>query len=143
MDKYNDVAMKIIEIIDDGKKDLDEDIQKKIVDVLENNFNVKDEEIGKRLLKDMWLFDPESGHEFYAPLFTIPILSPLGVKVIQPDTFPNYGIENKYIGYTEKGIFYKINDFTRIMRRARKNPLPVILLFILAYILIAILAIAK
>ena len=146
MGKYDDVAIQILEIIkDDGKKDFgkkDEEIQSKITDVLRNNFNVKDEEIGKSLSGDVWLFDPENGHEFYAPLFTLPMLSPLGVKAVRPETFPNYGIENKYIGYTEKGIFYKINDFTRFMRSARKNPIPVILVFILVYILVAIIAVS-
>ena len=142
MDKYDEVSIEILETIkNDGRND--EEIQKKVINILKNNFNVTNEEMGKGLAKDVWMFDPESGHEFDAPLFTAPMFLPLGVKVVQHDTFPNYSIENKYIGYTEKGIFYKINDFTRLMRRARKNPLPVILLFILAYILIAILAIAK
>ena len=149
MDKYDDVAIQIINTItikDDEQKRLcglgGEDIQKKVSEILKNNFNVIYEEKGKDLMKDIRAFDPESGHEFDAPLFTIPMFVPFGAKIIQPDTFPNYGIENKYIGYTEKGIFYKINDFTRFMRRARKNPLPIIILIVLVYIVIAILAVS-
>lgn len=141
MDKYDDVAIKIIETIkDDGKKNIGEDIQKKIIDILKNSFNVKYEDMGRDLMEDVWAFDPETGHEFDTPLFTMPMFVSLGVKVVQHDTFPNYSIENKYIGYTEKGIFYKINDFTRFMRRTRRNPLPIIILFVLVYIVIAILA---
>ena len=141
MDKYDDIAIKIIETIkDDGKND--EDVQKKVADVLKNNFNAKDEEMGRGLIKDVWMFDPESGHEFDAPLFTTPMFLPLGFKIVQPDTFPNYSIENKYIGYTEKEIFYKINDFSRFMRHARKNPLPIIILIVLVYIVIALLAVS-
>lgn len=151
MDKYDEVAIKILETIkNDGKKILDKDNAnnenneelQKVVNILENNFNVVDEERGRGLMKDTRIFDPETGEEFDAPLFTLPMFIPHGLKAIKNDAFPNYGIDNEYIGYTEKGIFYKINDFTRFMRRARKNPIPIIALFVLIYIIVAILAVS-
>ena len=140
MDKYDEVALQIVGAINSSDIDhkFDDEIQKKIADVLKNNFNIKDEEMGKGFLKDVEIFDPDSGYEFNAPLFTTPIFLPIGAKVIGPDMFPNYSIENKYIGYTDKGRFYKINDFTVFMRRMRKQPLTVIMLFVLVYIIVSI-----
>ena len=107
MDKYDEVALQIVGAINSSDIDhkFDDEIQKKIADVLKNNFNIKDEEMGKGFLKDVEIFDPDSGYEFNAPLFTTPIFLPIGAKVIGPDMFPNYSIENKYIGYTDKGRF--------------------------------------
>lgn len=145
MDKYDEVALQIVDAIKDSFSDssdsnhkLDEEIQKKITDVLKNNFNIKDEGMGRSLMKDVNMFDPESGYEFDAPLFTTPLLIPVGATVIGPETFPNYGVDNKYIGYTDKGRFHQINDFTIFMRRMRKQPLIVIALFVLIYLVVSI-----
>lgn len=146
MDKYDEVTLQIVDAIkenfsdsSDGNHKLDEEIQKKITDVLKNNFNIKDEETGKSLLKDVNMFDPESGYEFNAPLFTAPMFIPVGAMVIGHETFPNYGVDNKYIGYTDKGRFYRINDFTKFMRHMRKQPLTVVILFVLIYMVVSIL----
>lgn len=140
MDKYDEVALQIVDTIKDSSdSNLDGEIQKKIADILKNNFNIKDEEMGRGLLKDVEMFDPESGYEFNAPLFTTPMFLPIGTMVIGPETFPNYSIENKYIGYTDKGIFHRINDFTIFMRRMRKQPLTVVALFVMIYLVVSIL----
>lgn len=145
MDKYDDVALQIVDTIkenfsdsSDGNHRFDEELIKKITDVLKNNFNIKYEETGRGLVKDVNMFDPETGYEFDTPLFTTPLFIPVGTIVIGPETFPNYSIENKYIGYTDKGRFYQINDFTRFMRRMRKQPLTVIALFVLVYIIVSL-----
>lgn len=146
MDKYDDVALQIADAIKENFSDssdsnhkLGDEIQKKITDILKNNFNIKDEETGRRLMKDVNMFDPESGYEFDVPLFATPLLVPVGAMSISSETFPNYGVDNKYIGYTDKGRFYRINDFTRFMRRMRKQPLTVIALFVLIYLVVSIL----
>ncbi len=146
MDKYDEVALQIVDAIkgnfsdsSDSNHKFDEEIQKKITDVLKNNFNIKDEEVGMSLMKDVGMFDPESGYEFNASIFTIPLFVSVGAMVINSDIIPNYSIENKYIGYTNKGRFHRINDFTRFMRHMRKKPLTVIALFVLAYIIVSIL----
>lgn len=146
MDKYDEVTLQIVDAIKENFSDssdsnhkFNEEIQKKITDVLKNNFNIKDEEMGKSLLKDVNMFDPESGYEFNAPLFTTPAFMPIGAMVIGPETFPNYDTDNKYIGYTNKGRFYRINDFTKFMRHMRKQPLTVVVLFVLIYMVVSIL----
>ena len=144
MDKYDEVTLQIVDVIKENFSDSSDtnhrfdEIQKKITDVLKNNFNIKDEEMGTRLTKDVEMFDPESGYEFNAPLFATPVFIPVGVMVINSDTFPNYSIENKYIGYTDKGRFHRINGFTVFMRHMRKKPLTVIMLFVLVYIIVSI-----
>ncbi len=145
MDKYNDVVLQIVDTIKENFSDnsdsnhkFDDEIQKKIADVLKNNFNIRYEEMGMGLMKDVNMFDPETGYEFDIPLFTTPLFIPVGAIVIGPETFPNYSIENKYIGYTDKGVFHQINDFSRFMRRMRKQPLTVIALFVLVYIIVYI-----
>lgn len=145
MDKYDDVALQIADAIKENFSDssdsnhkLGDEIQKKITDILKNNFNIKDEDMGRSLMKDVNMFDPESGYEFDAPLFTTPLFVPVGAMTISPETFPNYGVDNKYIGYTDKGRFYRINDFTKFMRRMRKQPLTVIALFVLIYLVVSI-----
>lgn len=145
MDKYDDVALQIVGAIKENFSDssdtnhrFDEEIQKKIADVLKNNFNIKNEEMGMSLMKDVNMFDPDSGYEFDAPLFTSPLFIPVGAVVIGPETFPNYDVNNKYIGYTDKGRFYQINDFTKFMRHMRKQPLIVIALFVLIYLIVSL-----
>lgn len=147
MDEYDEVTLQIVDAIKENFSDssdsnhkFNDEIQKKITDVLKNNFNIKDEEMGRSLMKDVNMFDPESGYEFNAPLFTAPMFIPVGAMVIGHETFPNYGVDNKYIGYTDKGRFYQINDFTKFMRYMRKRPLIVIALFTLTYLVISILA---
>ena len=146
MDKYDEVTLQIVDAIKENFSDssdsnhkFNEEIQKKIADVLKNNFNIRDEEMGRSLMTDVNMFDPESGYEFNAPLFTIPLFAPVGAMVIGPETFPNYGADNKYIGYTDKGRFYRINDFTKFMRHMRKQPLTVVVLFVLIYMVVSIL----
>lgn len=146
MDGYDEVTLQIVDAIKENFSDssdsnhkFNEEIQKKIADVLKNNFNIKDEEIGRRLMKDVNMFDPESGYEFNAPLFITPAFMPIGAMVIGHETFPNYGVDNKYIGYTDKGRFYRINDFTKFMRHMRKQPLTVVILFVLIYMVVSIL----
>jgi hypothetical protein len=147
MDKYDEVALQIVDVIKENFSDIsdtnhrfDDDIQKKITDALKNNFNIKYEDMGMNLMKDVNMFDPESGYEFDAPLFTTPMFIPVGSMVISSETFPNFGIDNKYIGYTDKGRFHRINDFTIFMRHMRKQPLAVIVLFVLAFFIVSILA---
>ena len=145
MDKYDEVVLQIVDVIkenfshsSDSNHKFDE-MQKKITDVLKDNFNIKDEDMGRSLMKGVNMFDPESGYEFDAPLFTTPLFAPVGAMVISPKTFPNYSIENKYIGYTDKGRFHQINDFTRFMRYMRKQPLTVIALVVLTYLVVFLL----
>lgn len=145
MDKYDEVALQIVDTIkenfsdrSDSNHDINDNIQKKITDVLKNNFNIRAEDMGMSLLKYVNMFDPENGYEFDTPLFTIPMLIPVGAMTISPETFPNYDINNKYIGYTDKGRFHQINDFTVFMRHMRKQPLAVIAFFILIYLIISL-----
>lgn len=144
IDKYDDVTLQIINIIkknfsaDSDSKHIYDDIRKNIDDVLKNNFNIEYEYLGRKLAEDIRLFDYESGYEFVVPLFSAPLFIIKGVKLIDNNIFPNYDIENKYIGYTERGIFYKIDDFTLFMRHMKKRPLTVIASFILIYMIIYI-----
>ncbi len=147
MDKYDEVVLQIIGAIkenfshnSDSNHKFNDEIHKKITDILKNNFNIKDEEMGRSLMKDVEMFEPESGYEFDAPLFTAPLFAPVGAMVINSETFPNYSIENKYIGYTYKGRFHRINDFTIFMRRMRKQPLTIIIVFMLIFFIVSILA---
>ena len=147
MDKYDEVTLQIVDAIKENFSDssdsnhkFNDEIQKKITDVLKNNFNIKDEEMGRSLMKDVNMFDPESGYEFSVPLFATPLFVPVGAMTISSETFPNYDTNNKYIGYTDKERFYQINDFTKFMRYMRKRPLIVIALFTLTYLVISILA---
>lgn len=145
MDKYDEVTSQIVDAIKENFSDssdsnniFGDDIQKKITDVLKNNFNIKNEEMGKSLMEDINMFDPESGYEFEVPLFAVPLFAPVGAMVINPGTFPNYNLDNKYIGYTDNERLYKINDFTIFMRHMRKQPLTVIVLFLLIYLVISL-----
>jgi hypothetical protein len=145
MDKYDEVTLQMVDTIKEnfsyssgGNYRFDEELRKKLTDVLKSNFNIKDEEMGRSLTKDVNMFDPETGYEFDVPLFTTPLFIPVGAMVIGPETFPNYSIENKYIGYTDKGRFYQINDFTRFMRNMRKRPLTVVALFLLIYMTVVL-----
>ena len=146
MDKYDEVALQIVDAIKenfldsfDSNQKFDDGVQQKITDVLKNNFNIKDEEMGRSLMTYVGMFDPDSGYVFDAPLFTAPMFITTGAMTIGPETFPNYSIGNKYIGYTSKERFYQINDFTRFMRHMRKQPLKVIVLFVLAFLIVSIL----
>lgn len=147
MDKYDEVSLQIVDTIKENFSDSSGKIAaikggilcSLITDVLKNNFNVKDEEMGRSLMTYVGMFDPESGYIFDIPLFTIPMFITTGAMTISPETFPNYSIENKYIGYTSKERFYQINDFTRFMRHMRKQPLAVIALFVLTFLIVSIL----
>jgi len=145
VDKYDEAAMQIADIIKDNFSFSDNNIkfydetQKKIIGILKNNFDKRYEDIGRSLMQEVRAFDHKNGHEFMTHLFAVPLLTPLGVMTIGPETFPNYNIENKYIGYTEKERFYRINDFTLFMRHARKQPLIVIMTFLAIYMIIGIL----
>lgn len=143
VDSYDEVAMQIVDTIkenfSDSNRKLDDEIQKKIADILKKNFDKRYENIGRNLVQDVRVFDHRNGHEFVTPLFTVPLLTPLGVMAIRPETFPNYNIENKYIGYTDKERFYRINGFTLFMRYTRKQPLIVVMIFLTIYMIIAIL----
>jgi hypothetical protein len=144
-DKYGEVATQIVEVIKDRFSHsseyhykFDDEIQKKITDVLKNNFNIKNEAIGRNLMQDVRMFDHKDGYEFEAPLFTTPLLTSIGAMTIGPETFPNYSVENKYIGYTDKERFYRINDFTLFMRYMRKQPLAVAALFMMVFMMVAV-----
>lgn len=139
MDKYDEVTLQIVDAIKENfsnSNKFDDETQKKITGILKNNFDIKDEQIGRSLIKDIRMFDPNSGHEFDTPLFIMPLFIIRGTIKISPETFPNYSIENKYIGYTDEGRFYRINDFTIFMRHIRKQPLIIIALFIMIYLMV-------
>ena len=141
MDQYDEVALQIVDAIKENVSEnkFDDKTQQKITDVLKNNFNIKDEEMGRSLMTYVGMFDPDSGYVFDTPLFTAPMFITTGAMTIGPETFPNYSIENKYIGYTSKERFYQINDFTRFMRHMRKQPLTVIALFVLTFLIVSVL----
>lgn len=150
VDKYDEVSVQIVDVIKDRfshssdyDNKFDDETEKKIAGILKNNFNTKYENIGRSLTQDVKMFDHKNGDEFEVPLFAIPLLTPLGVMRISPEIFPNYNIENKYIGYTEDGRFYRINSFTLFMRYARKQPLIVIIIFLTIYMIIGILFLIK
>jgi hypothetical protein len=137
--KYDEVATQIVDAIKENFFDshkFGDEIQKKITDILKNNFDIRYEDIGRNLMQDVRMFDHKDGYEFEAPLFTVPLLTPIGAMTIGPETFPNYSIENKYIGYTDDGRFYRINDFTLFMRYMRKQPLAVVALFTMIFMMV-------
>jgi hypothetical protein len=138
-DRYEDVVAQIVEVIYTGSNyKFGEDVQKKIIDILKNNFDIRYEDMGRNLIQDIRMFDYRNGYEFETPLFVMPVLSTLGVMMITPERFPNYSIDNKYIGYTDNEIFYRINDFTLFMRYVRKQPLAVIILFLMIYLVVVL-----
>lgn len=147
MDKYDKVALQIVDTIKENFSDSSGKtvaikggiLCSLITDILKNNFNIKDEEMGRNLMAYVGMFDPESGYVFDSPLFIAPIFITRGAMTISPETFPNYGIENKYIGYTSNERFYQINDFTIFMRHMRKQPLFVIALFVLVFVIVSVL----
>lgn len=143
MDKYDDVTLQIRDVIKDdlfdSRQSFDDEKQKEVVEILRNNFNIKDEEMGRALTRDVWMFDPESGYEFDVPLFAAPLLLPLGVIIIKPEKFPNYDVDNKYIGYTENGRFYRMDFMGKFIYHARKDRMTYIMFFLLAYLLVAML----
>lgn len=140
MGKYKEVTLQIRDVLKeelfDSKQSFDEEKQKEVAEILKKNFNIKDEEMGKVLTKDLWMFEPESGYEFNTPLFAVPMFLPFGAMIIQSETFPNFNVKNKYIGYTDKGKFHRMDNIRKFIRHTKKDPVASIIMFIAVYLLV-------
>lgn len=140
MNKYKEVTLQIRNLLKedlfDSRQSFDEEKQKEVSEILKKNFNIKDEEIGKALTKDIWMFDPESGYEFNTPFFVVPMFLPFGAMMVKSDTFPNFNIKNKYIGYTDKGKFHRMDNIRKLIHHMKKDPVTPIMVLIMGYLLV-------
>lgn len=124
-DIYQDVVLQIRDAIRedlfDGELGFNEERQKKVAEILKRNFNKSDEQIGKILMEDTNVFNPSTGKIIDTPFFLAPSAVVYGFRPITSKVFPNYNINNDYMGYTDGGIFHK--KASRIMRLLTKDNL--------------------
>lgn len=133
-DRYRDVAEEIISIIKEYKLD-SLDLKNQIIEILQRRFNVDKENVGKILMDDTTMFYLDNGHTFTIPMFGMLAFSGYRVKpIINDRCFPNYDIRNKYIGYTENGVFRKVNMFTRLIDGIKRDPNMVIISILTGYL---------
>jgi len=127
IDKYQEVAEEIASIIKEHTLDSG-DLKNKIIDVLKRRFDVDKENIGKILMDDTTMFNLDTGHTFNIPMFGMLAFAGFRTRAISPDRcFPNYNTRNKYIGYTENGVFHKVDMLTRFVGSIKRDPSLVIL----------------
>ncbi len=142
-DRYREVAEEIAIIINEDLLDSSDFDKNKIVDVLKRRFDINKEDMGKILTSEITMFNIYSGKTFTIPIFGILAFETIDIRPIIPGKiFPNYNLENKYDGYTENGVFRKIDRWTELLDSAIKNPMLVFASFIagisVAYIIINI-----
>ncbi len=119
-DTYQEVAEEIVDVIKHDLIDPSKFDVGQITDVLRKRFNVKDESIGRTLISDVTLFNPDFGHTFTIPLFGLPIFS--DAMPISGKCYPNYDIRNKYMGYTNNGVFHRVTEFGVFWGSVKRNP---------------------
>lgn len=111
-DIYRDVTLEIRDVIQedlfDSELGFDEEVQKKVTEILERNFDKRDERMGKILMGDTNVFRADTGNIIDIPLFMVPLAIKYGFRPITQSMYPNYNINNEYMGYTDEGVFYKI-----------------------------------
>lgn len=133
-DRYQEVAE---EIVDEIKFDLLDSTgfdSTQIENVLRRRFDIKNEETGRLFLTETVMFNRLSGETFTSPMFGI--LSFIGFDVfpiISGKMFPNYDIRNKYIGYTDNGVFHRVNGWTEFVKSVKRNPQIVLMSMFVAY----------
>ena len=121
-DKYQEVAEEITGVIKEHTLD-SRDLKNQIVDVLKRRFDVDKENIGKILMDDTTMFNLDTGHTFTIPMFGMLAFAGFRTRPISSDKcFPNYDTRNKYIGYTENGVFHKVNMLTRFVDGVKREP---------------------
>lgn len=141
MDIYQEVTLQIRDAVKedlfDSDQGFDEETQKNVVKILKDSFNKRYEEVGKILMEDVLIFNPDTGNTFGTPIFTLPLFAGIRWRAIIPGIiYLNYDINNKYVGYTEKGIFHKVNDITLFIDFMKRNSLFVLTVILAVYLLV-------
>lgn len=128
MDKYQDITLQIRDAIKedlfDSRQSFDEDKQKEVAEILKNNFSISYEELGRTLLQDISLFNVNTGTVFNMPFFCGLLFIHYGYLQITDDIYPNYDIQNRYIGYTDKGVFHRTKFFdikSKVIHLLKRN----------------------
>lgn len=122
-DRYQEVAEEIAYVIKDELFDSSEFDADQIAEVLKRRFNVMSEDTGRILMTDVAMFYVYSGNTFTIPMFGVLAFARLDIKpIISGKCYPNYDIRNKYIGYTEDGLFHKVNWQTSFIDSIKRNP---------------------
>ncbi len=136
-DEYQEVAEEIVREIKDDLFDYADFDSTSIVNVLRRRFDVSKENVGKILMSEVTMFGIYDGNTFELPMFGILAFSKFGViPIISGVSYPNYNIRNKYMGYTNDGVFHRVGWQTEFWDSVKKNPSVVLISAVAAYVVI-------
>lgn len=145
---YEEIALEIKDAIKDDLFDSDQFDKEAVVEVLERNFNMTYQVAGKVLLEGINMFSKDTGFIISdVPGVCMAIFMTYGYEpIISGHIHPNYDINNRYIGYTKEGIFYRMQHFdikTRIIKFFKEKfdatILMLLILFLTLFLAIALL----
>lgn len=132
---YDEVALEIKDAIKYDLFDSDQFDKETVVEVLERNFNMTYQVAGKMFLEGINMFNKDTGFIISdVPGICMAIFMTYGYEpIISGRMYPNYDINNRYVGYTKEGIFYRMQHFdikTRIIKffKERFDHITIILL---------------
>lgn len=122
-DTYQEVAEEIADVIKHDLIDPSKFDAGQITEIIRRRFNVIDENIGRVLMSDITLFNVDYGNTYTVPMFGMPLISDLDTRpIISGKCYPNYDIRNKYMGYTNNGVFRRVTEFGVFWDSVKRNP---------------------